>query len=199
MTFVVAYICCHSCLGLRPWSEMGLGRGEDFPQLTGVVSAVVAICLFTVSNSMMLMCLPQGNPRLQHWASWRRGLPHGEHFPQPSAPLCLSPASPAQTSKTGLQPAAAVGPQSLSDPLLADSRIAYTNTRLLCTFFNSIFLSGHFGISATHFYFHPKFSGLFTPSSHLLEPTRSQFWWLSQKGLFPALCGLAQSKAGLFP
>lgn len=68
MTFVVAYICCRSCLGLRlhSWSEMGLEWGEDFPQLTGVVSAVVAICLFTVSNSMMLMWLPQGNPRLQH-------------------------------------------------------------------------------------------------------------------------------------
>ena len=131
------------------------------------------------------------------------GLCHGEPFPQPSAPLCLSPASPVQTNKPGPQPVTAVGPQGLFDLPLADGRITSINTRLLCTYFNSIFLSGRSGISATCFYLHPKFPGLFTPSSHPLEPTKSHFGenhfrWLSQKHLFSALCGLAQSKAGLF-
>lgn len=97
----------------------------------------------------------------------------------------------------------AVGTQGLFDPPLADGRITSLYTRLLCIYFNGIFLSGHSGISATRFYFHPKFPGLFTPSSHLLEPTKNHFGenrfrWLSQKHLFSALCGLAQSKAGLF-
>lgn len=57
MTLMVAHTCCRSCLGLPPHSrgEMGLwGGGEDFPRLTGVVSAVVATCLFTISNGGML-------------------------------------------------------------------------------------------------------------------------------------------------
>lgn len=112
----------------------------------------------------------------------------------PSLPL---PASPVQTNKPGAQPVTAVGPQGLFDQPRPDGRKTSINTRLLCTYFNSIFVSGHAGISATCFYFHPKFPGLFTPSSYLLEPTRSSFQWLSQKHLF-ALCGLAQSKAGLF-
>lgn len=78
----------------------------------------------------------------------RRGgcLRHGEPFPQPSAPLCLSPSRLAQTNKPGAQPVTAVGPQGLFDLPLADSRITSINTRILCTYFNGVFLSGHSGI-----------------------------------------------------
>lgn len=79
------------------------------------------------------------------------GLDHREPFPQPSAPLCLSPARPAQTNKLGLQPVTAVGPQGLCDLPLADSSATSINTRLLCTYFNGIFLSGRSVISETCF------------------------------------------------
>lgn len=168
---------CHSCLtedesggtGLTPVGPTPAATaagavsppqglwGGGFPRLTGVACAVVAACLLSVSNSVMLAWLPHREPLLQHQAS------HGGTSPQrvssaplcpsshSSVPLCACPQQGQQANKPGGQPVTAVGPQGLFDLPLADSRVAAINTRLLCTYFNSIFLSGRSVISATCF------------------------------------------------
>lgn len=109
-----AHTCCHSYLGLCPHP-----RACELEDSPGSQVLPGPVCCLSVT-AWCWHDWHTENPSSSSSRHPSEGLHHREPFPEPSAPLCLSPARPAQTKKPGLKPVTAVGPQGLFDLPLAD-------------------------------------------------------------------------------